>query len=162
MLNKTNEVEVTWTSEAEKNVEVYIIERSADGKNFDEIGQLKASEQSQYTYTDAHPNAGTNYYRLKVQDYDQSSSLSKVASVSLGKTNGINFFPNPADEFITINFDEPRLGTIIICDMKGNQLKTFKKTEQIMNLDISELNSGTYILRYMNNQGVSTSMFNKI
>lgn len=31
-----------------------------------------------------------------------------------------------------------------------------------MNLDISELNSGTYILRYMNNQGVSTSMFNKI
>ena len=162
MLNKTKEVEVTWTSEAEKNVEVYIIERSADGKNFDEIGQLKASEQSQYTYTDAHPNAGTNYYRLKVQDYDQSSSLSKVASVSLGKTNGINFFPNPADEFITINFDEPRLGTIIICDMKGNQLKTFKKTEQIMNLDISELNSGTYILRYMNNQGVSTSMFNKI
>lgn len=66
---KTNTANISWTTENEMNLAHYTVERSADGKNFMAIADVKtntaATLQQSYNWTDAAPLPGTSYYRLK-------------------------------------------------------------------------------------------------
>ncbi|GBL35456.1 hypothetical protein EMGBS15_10510, partial [Filimonas sp.] len=57
-----------------KNVSHFEIEKSADKTAFAKIGEIKAigntSDISDYTFNDASPYNGSNYYRLKITDID--------------------------------------------------------------------------------------------
>ncbi|MFZ1609568.1 MAG: hypothetical protein WAT52_00780, partial [Chitinophagales bacterium] len=91
---------LSWTTATELNNDYFTIERSLDGKSYEEIGTVEGAGQSSallnYEYTDAQPYLGTNYYRLKQTDYNGAFDYSNVISI---KVNG-NFemgypYPNP-------------------------------------------------------------------
>lgn len=79
---KTNTANITWSTENETNVDHYTIERSADGRSFTAMADVKsntaAALQQSYNWTDAAPLPGTSYYRLKFASGAAAATYSPV------------------------------------------------------------------------------------
>jgi hypothetical protein len=79
-----------WQTAIEQNSREFVIERSADGKNYTEIGSVPAAGDSKtllnYTYTDPQPLPNNNFYRLKQVDLDGNFDYSLVRMVSFSTT----------------------------------------------------------------------------
>ena len=93
-------IQVEWTNLTEKDVVNYVIERSADGKDFKAINTQAAlsnnDQRMQYTSFDASPLAGTNFYRIKVVETSGKSIFSKILNVNLDiRKTTMLLYPNP-------------------------------------------------------------------
>ena len=93
-----------WTTAREFNSMEFQVEQSENTSSWQQIGYVKASGSSsvntQYSFTDDHPLPGTDFYRLKMVDLNQTSVYSKVVSVKLPEDAvRYHLFPNPANGF---------------------------------------------------------------
>ncbi|MBS1510955.1 MAG: right-handed parallel beta-helix repeat-containing protein [Bacteroidetes bacterium] len=74
-----------WKTATEINSDYFSIERSTDGVHFETIGQVKASgftsSLTSYSFTDASPVTGNNYYRLKMVDKNGASDFSNTVVI---------------------------------------------------------------------------------
>ena len=95
-----NAVSISWETQIETNAGHFTIERSADGSNWEAIGTVNAKGNSSiagyYSFTDASPLSGSNYYRLQMVDLDGNEAASKIIHIATSVTEGkIGIFPNP-------------------------------------------------------------------
>lgn len=103
-------VQIDWTNSTESDMSAYLIERSADGINFSVIGQTAPRsnqfDKVSYTYIDAAPLAGTNFYRIKANELSGKNVYSKALRVDIGRNpKGISLYPNPVrGSELTIGF----------------------------------------------------------
>ena len=159
-------VQLSWSTASEVNNEGFEIERSSDGIDWAYIGYVEGigttTEAQYYTYLDADPQEGINYYRLKQVDYDGNYEYSKVVPIdlSLKYLNGFNFVnisPNPVLEgsriaILTIDVDENNLPLDIqVFNVEGALLSEqrtaiiYGENNIVLNLD--NLAAGTYFIR---------------
>ena len=113
-LNKSGKVDLTWATSTEINNDNFIVERSSDGSNFEEVFRKKGAGNSTstiyYTGTDEQPLPGDSYYRLKQTDFDGHVTYSEVVSInnkSLTEESILNITsvsPNPFEEKFTASF----------------------------------------------------------
>ena len=79
-------VKLEWKTATEKNSSHFLLKRSGDGQNFQQLGKIQAAKESlgilQYQYVDRSPLKGNNYYQLEQFDGDGSKSLSKIIIVN--------------------------------------------------------------------------------
>ncbi len=97
---RNNGVQIEWTNLTERDLTNYIVERSANGTNFSEIGQQTPrsnyNDKQTYSLFDAAPLAGTNFYRVKVLEIGGKIIYSKVIRVETAKSGqGFTLYPNP-------------------------------------------------------------------
>lgn len=123
---KQSGIQLDWTAYQEENVDMYQIERSADGVSFAVIGTVDARNsvtEVKYGYLDAAPLAGVSFYRIRNVDFDGKEGFSNIVKVSLDKSvKDITLYPNP---------------------VRGNFLA----------LQSSDLAKGNYAIRVMNTAG---------
>jgi hypothetical protein len=99
--NKVNNgVQVDWTSRTETDMDHYEVERSANGINFAMKSTVVAIGNSNgavnYSWFDASPQMGNNFYRIKGFDQAGNFKYSTVVKVLFGKdAPGIVVYPNP-------------------------------------------------------------------
>ncbi len=126
---------VYWSTASEINAHKFIIQASADGKSFKQIGTVKAKGNSatlteyQLTHLDAQldmNNASTIYYRMISVDIDGSSATSQVVKVDFNKAlstklEQVVVYPNPFNDNIhlIIPSDVTEMATITLIDMQG-------------------------------------------
>jgi hypothetical protein len=161
--SKGSGVGISWKTSLEVNSSHFDIERSGDSKSWTSIGTVQASgnvsvEQS-YSFTDAAPANGTNYYRLKIVDIDSKFDYSPIKSVSFTAT-ALNVIasPNPASSFININVTAPgnepyRLRLInrsgqVVFDQK------YAASTGRLQLAVSNYADGSYFLEVTNSNGL--------
>ncbi len=148
---KDQKVVLNWQTATEKDNQGFKIERSAMGKVFETIGDVKGfgtSNQTQtYTFTDTDPLSMIGYYRLCELDNAGNKTYSKTIAVSSEPKNTFTLFPNPAKEGITLQLDEAIDATITVFDRMGRLMLQTKSTDSRMDLDISHLQAGTYWAR---------------
>jgi hypothetical protein len=80
---QNNQVQLQWTSYDEEPYTTYTIQRSGNGISFEALHQVDAQEgagEKKYSFTDASPVSGTNYYRLLI-DQPSGKAYSKVIAV---------------------------------------------------------------------------------
>ena len=79
-----------------------------------------------------------------LQDIGWSTNVVEVNEQEAA--NNIELFPNPAANFIELNFGEMNEGLVevTILDLAGNVVVTQTSNSSITNLDVSKLPSGTY------------------
>lgn len=81
----SGKVVVTWTSTEEINNDHYTIERSANGRDFTQVGTVSGAGNSSilryYSFTDNQPMIGTSYYRLSQTDFDAHTEYLNVKRV---------------------------------------------------------------------------------
>ena len=79
------EVHLNWQTAGEHNSDHFNVTRSTDGVNFTTVGKVTAAGNSNvvhnYSYIDATPLQGTNFYQLQQVDKDGKSTLSNTVSV---------------------------------------------------------------------------------
>lgn len=111
-----------------------------------------------FNFIDEQVLIGDNIYRVKVQYADGTEEETEYKSVHFDTDNVLKIYPNPASDFVTIGLED-FYGSdlnIVIHDVAGRVMST----QQISNLatselviDVSQLNSGAYILQMIPNDG---------
>ncbi len=148
-------VELTWTTATETNNDFFSIERSKDGKNWEQLMQVKGAgtttETQHYRSIDDGPYIGSSYYRLKQTDYDGRFTYSSVVRVVLKAEEDLVVYPNPAKGTFSVRapfeFNETQ---VQLRDLSGRSVPLRfmgSPTNQIAHIDASELASGLYVVQ---------------
>ncbi len=143
-----NNVCLSWTAENEHNLSQYILEKSPNGSSFETAGSVSArntSGRNNYTTTDVSPFAGDNYYRLKMTDMDGRFTYSNVVRVNLSKAVTVTLQPNPASDYVIVK-GLNGYRQLQVRDITGRLHLQTKISSSIMELNISNLAKGTYII----------------
>jgi hypothetical protein len=147
-----------WTTASEINNDYFAVERSLDGLSFQEIDQVqgKGNSQSEQTYQfwDRQVLSGTVYYRLRQVDFDGTATYHPIVVVDLkGLSNNepLRLYPAIAQAVIQIGlgFQTDRPIPFTIYSLQGRPLKNGLLEAQALNLDVSDLPAGAYLLRVM-------------
>lgn len=162
-------VNLDWTTGKEANTDHYEVERSTNNVDFTTIGSVPATNSSQentYHFTDEDPQVGNNYYRIKEVDSDGRFTYSEVIRINYPNTLQMQVFPNPATNNIQIQLSgvqADQQATLSIRNIMGSVVKRLPVTlsNQKIDVNISSLSSGTYILSIYGNQFVINKKFVK-
>lgn len=152
-------VKLDFETATETNNAYFVIERSQDGINWEEVEELAGAGTTltpqYYTATDHSPYLGTSYYRLKQTDFDGSFSYSPIVSVTLSKSidADISIFPNPTKDILNIQGTQEVLGNISILNTLGQEVSSRISKVAYSNstvIDLSGLENGIYLIRVAN------------
>jgi len=164
-------VALDWSTASELNNDFFHIERSENGRDFEEIGKLAGAGTSyitlRYSFTDAWPLVGWNYYRLRQVDFDGQFSFSPIQAVLMGKPgdkNRLQLFPNPAYNELNLKTDEliQPGDRLEIYDFTGQMVHRFSASDVLKApIDVSQLAAGTYTVRLHTEAGGSNASFVK-
>jgi len=156
---------INWQTANEYNVAKYIIEKSSNGINFIEVGDLLARNgvQNSYLYTDNKLQKGKSYYRVRGVDKDGSITYSSVVWLQHMPNNQIDVqvYPNPVVNSLFVKITNASIGayTAKIVDISGNivQLQPFNIAAAFTNIAINtdKLPKGTYVLQITNGENAS-------
>ena len=162
-------VTLKWSTATEINNEGFIIQRSVDGKSFNDIGYVKghgdSDELISYSFKDLAPPSGLIYYRLKQVDFDGAFEFSSIEVVEIVKKLKETFsvFPNPIQgtsiELKTEGIHNEEISlSIMTIDGKiiWNKQVLVPFEGSIVDLSFNEkFNRGTYIMLCETRNGVS-------
>ncbi|HEX6915672.1 MAG TPA: T9SS type A sorting domain-containing protein, partial [Chitinophagaceae bacterium] len=87
-----------WETADEVSMQFYVVQRSLDGNNFVDIGQVtaKSGAVNTYEFYDKDPKP-VGFYRLKMVNNDGSFTLSAIVKISaVYAGGGLQIYPNPA------------------------------------------------------------------
>jgi hypothetical protein len=150
-------VEITWATATEKNFDKFFIERSANGQDFETIGEQKGTGNSlsrqDYSFEDHSPVQGKNYYRLRSVDLDQYTEYSYITVAEYTGDKLVSVYPNPNDGLainVQLNFAPSEDAHIQIFDNVGANLynSSIVETQSVLNFT-SALKPGVYLLKYI-------------
>jgi hypothetical protein len=144
---------LVWNTAEESGIVSYVVERSTDGRNFAEIGTVKAANLRSYSFTDAHPAADNNYYRLKMVEMDGTFKYSFIISLKAKLTTNISVSPNPVKNFVMIQHPKAgAAGHIQIISATGQMIRDIRLSANavISNVDMSGFTSGLYHIVFKN------------
>ena len=143
------------------NSDKFEVEYSIDGIRWKTLASVPITNTNQGKYQFLHADVppGNLYYRIKETDIDGAYTYSNIALLR-SKNNSGNFiiYPNPADDFITINSSSNSAGQtkIILYDAVGKQITSFIMAASSRDINTALLPNGAYILKVENGGTIST------
>lgn len=162
-------VQLDWSSAQERNTRDYIIERSADGRSFEAIGQTPAAGNSDavqsYRYSDERALQGRAYYRLRMRDLDGKEAFSPVQSVRLGSTNGAIVYPFQVSERLHVQLDQSftQDGSWQVFSLQGQNIASgvLAAEQQTFTFDATTWPKGVYVLHLFADGNQISKIFEK-
>jgi poly(beta-D-mannuronate) lyase len=146
---------LTWNVSNEINFKQYNVEWSNDGKDFSLLSIINAqgtnASTASYNYQHINLKEGKYFYRLKMIDKDGSFEYSPVRFIAVGKSMSANIYPNPAQQFVTVDLNgtvQPQT-EIILFDATGKIVKQAKATSNSIEISLKGLSTGMYHLSVM-------------
>ena len=152
--------EIRWTTEIEKNIKGFAVEKSKDAKNWTVLGNASPNSTKRYDMKDETPFA-TTYYRLRTEELDGRFSTSNTVVVNRSeKFNILELSPNPTSRDIKVKFEAAEASEVSlqVLDMVGRvhsnlELDVTKGTN-LIDVVTSGLPAGVYYLNI--NTGTTT------
>lgn len=172
LMNAEKNIQLIWETASEINHDRFVIEKSSDGHNFDEIGIVKGNGNTtqlhNYSFVDLNINLNTiTYYRLKCIDFNGESNFSaivpyKINASSLSVMNtSFNFQSN--EMHVLIASDTNGILNYFLTDLMGKIVLTgsdkISKGENLIRINFYNLSSGIY---YLNLNNEKCRVFHKI
>jgi hypothetical protein len=158
-----------WSTATEVNNAYVALERSTDGRRFEEIhrvpGEGDSFEKREYAYTDEAPVKGINYYRLRQVDYDGTETYGPVAQARFGAAPAVSVYPSPAVDKLTVALaeasDEPLRWEVY--DASGRLVLQGSAEEGISEfpVDVTALDKGVYSVQVFVGREMLTERFVK-
>lgn len=147
---------LNWQTSQEFNVAGFQIQRSADKASWKNIGYQEAKglgyDVEGYSFLDPLPELANSYYRLLQFDQDGKSQYSHLISIAnpfYTEHLRLSFYPNPAKEgrvYINCPQVEDQGSVVEVIDATGQVVKKFDFIHSGMELDISMLPAGVYLV----------------
>lgn len=132
---KQNSVELRGRLSASHSFDKMIIERGATSGSFDYIGEMNIAETSSaeypFTYIDAEPGNGVNYYRIRlVNSATKHQEISNTLMVKMDNNHSsldvINTVMQANSPVITIRNNEEQQADLQVADMSGRMISNSK------------------------------------
>jgi hypothetical protein len=140
---------LTWQTASERDNKGFSIERSNDATNYTAIGEVKGngttSAVHDYTFTDATPLSGVNYYRLRQTDVNGKETVSKVVTV-LSAKSGLFIKNTLVHDVLEVTVGDASKGPLSIFNISG-QLVYSTTVSGNQQINLSALTAGLYIVR---------------
>ncbi len=159
-----NSALIEWETATEVNNDYFVVERSGDGENWIDIATIDGAGTSKtanyYEYEDMNPLNGTSYYRLRQVDFDGASETFSSKSIRFlqNDTFEVEAYPNPAIDRLKVNASQD-IRTISLCTAAGFPVNVSSTIhDRSVDVDISGIPAGTYILKVITDVGKSTSL----
>ncbi len=153
-----NQYVLNWETATESEVLDFVVERSTDGVNFSNLGQVTAAGNSDvpqsYQFTDETVQTGRYYYRLRIVEADGTATYSpvEVAECLGAKFDAFDIFPNPTDAQLNIIFEsnDNKIMNFKLTDVLGRIIIDENITPQVgLNnkiIDMTDLSSAVYFV----------------
>ena len=141
---------LTFATAQEVNNDMFILERSSDGKHFNGIQNINpkgnSSKEAHYSILDEIPMPGMNYYRIKQVDIDALFSYSNIAAIDNSKGDSqIQIYPNPASsELIIFNTKDEK--EVKFFNYQGALIRKVNLVEGSNRIDIDDFQKGIYFV----------------
>jgi type IX secretion system substrate protein len=144
---------LSWVELNNSGVHDFKIQRSSDGINYNEIGEVLANGKTDpadpYRFTDVRPAYGINYYRLLIQNNDSSNTYSSIRLINMPIITGIKMFPNPADNILNISLDNIATQySVRLINQAGQVLQvTPVKGNSLVSMQVGTYAGGIYFIQ---------------
>lgn len=151
-----------WRTSEEINSDRFEIERSGDAKSWKQIGSVDARGEGkaaplQYAFTDSNPLGGSNFYRLKMVDADETFAYSRIVKVDMDGQPDWAVYPNPVAEklFFSLSIKQ-NLASAQLTDAGGRTVYASREPSGD-GIDVSRMPPGLYLLKFSFTDGLSKS-----
>lgn len=174
LLSFTGEAEgphnqLRWSTATEQNNDRFELERSTDGSLWELIATVQGAGSSQstlqYSEVDRYPLVFT-YYRLRQVDLDGSTTYSDVIALERDRAAGmLVLYPNPGSDHLTISGDgADAIDHVEVMTADGRFVlrSTPISAGGRVDLHVSDLPTGTYLVRAAYAGSVRTAMWLKL
>ena len=166
-------VEISWRTAQELGVGTYHVERAVEYTQADALAPGEwvtvatadsrgDSERGRdYLVADAKPDAGANYYRLRIIDLDGSEAISGVVSAEVlarAATASLRVYPNPVSDVLTVSGLPAETTAIRLADAFGRVIRTRAVAPGVerVRIDVSSVPAGIYVLTPEGDDAAST------
>ena len=165
-LNNFNTVTVNWSVE-ELNISKYVIQRSKDGVDFQNIGEIASLNRAgQYSFEDLFPMSDYSFYKVIAIDASSKNWCSNIVSVKIvDRQVTMRLYPNPStNHTVQLRFVQSAIGNFRV------QLRnTFGQQMYTSNVRITDSNAtqtitfpasiapGNYLLSVTGENGVANT-----
>ena len=151
---KKDGIQLSWTTETEKDNDFFEIEKSTDGEYFFSIKKITGSGNAtiahHYNFLDKKPFDGGNYYRIKQVDLDGKFSYTSI-EYAFWKNEIFKFSPTLLTSDVDLKIEFPKTTNGLIQILNSNGQLVFSKKIKSQNESIiptSFLKNGTYFLQF--------------
>jgi len=114
-----DQVKIYWSTATESNNDHFEVERSANGIEFQSLGNGPST--APYWKIDPMPSPGNNFYRIKQYDKNGAITYSQTIAVRFEPSVIASVFPNPITSVINVRINTTTSGqyTVSIADATG-------------------------------------------
>ena len=171
---EVDDVRLQWSTETETNSSHFVLQRSSNGIEFEDLATIAAAGTStsikSYNYLDENPINGMNYYRLVQVDLDDNATKTAVISVDMTSEapTPIVLAPNPVRNGLKVTFNTFYDGEVSmeLFDVIGQKvMKTYNMPVQAgansIHLDVRNFPQGIYLIRIVQGPRIYTERFVK-
>ena len=161
---QNGDVLLSWQTLTEENADYFSVQRSENGKDFQEIGRVKAAGNSvlplSYNFTDLTLNHSSRYlyYQLLVVDLDKKEDRSRIVLYKQDvkiKNIIVKISPNPVTSgdhlLIWFNADQNTKLQAVVYDVSGKRVYEDNMSAypgvNFGHLHIHDLPAGAYLLK---------------
>jgi len=171
-VKKPTGIQLNWETLSEQNTAYFEVQRSIDGTNFAPIGRVTAKGNSTikqaYSYFDEKADVGTNYYRLKLADLDNTYTYSRTIAIkNNSQLVSIELFPNPASSLLQVQIPSQQKETvnILVTDASGKTVYSnpvqLSQGNNAVSIPVISLANGLYYFILENKEGRQIKTFLK-
>lgn len=159
--NDENTVLINWKTTSEMNSSRFEIERSINAvKGFIKIAtilSLNNKSGADYNYTDLHAIQNeTNYYRLKMIDFDETFAYSRIQDIKPNNISITEIYPNPVSTYLNIKtYDWQNVISIKIRDANDRLISELSGQDLAQKLEITNLSDAIYFIEIIRKTGKS-------
>ena len=161
---------LNWATSSEINNAYFDIERSDNGLDFKNIGQVRGagttSTPQYYRFYDDIPLPNINYYRIKQVDVNGKTTFSKIITIdnAANKSGILKMYPSVIHDNLTLELNTDDGAILRVSDAAGRVVLSKKgvvKGFSTVSIDTNTLPNGVYLLSLITATGVTTEKFVK-
>lgn len=144
--------QITWETAQELNNDYFVVERTDNGFDWEDIGKIDAVGIAQfvnyYEIEDANFFRGVSYYRLKQFDKDGEIFYSETRALAWNYDfENTVLYPNPAQNQLFVQIKDAQLLEIAIFNSIGEQVPvSYKQQTDNIVIDTKWMEGGIYLL----------------
>lgn len=149
------QVNLNWQTASETHGEYYTIQKSVDGKKWNDVEKVKVaanpSGTQSYQSVDYQPYKGVSYYRLYQPGTNGQQRYSTIRSVHIDNATLLNIYPNPTSGNVTIEGAAAELKHVRLYNTVGqdvtDQARIVSNNGTKLILDLSRLANGIITIK---------------
>jgi hypothetical protein len=170
LTEKTNGVEINWSTTATNDRTSFDIERSTDGTNFSRIGSMPSSFSSHatYSYVDNNLPVATNvYYRLKQCKISSQCLYSETKFLKITGQKFLKVYPLSAGNTMRVIYSATDASDVLMQLYRNNGSEVYREKRKVtqgineFNITIENLPNGFYVLKVIEGDKMQSRSFVK-